>query len=365
MDHKKNLYLGVMSGTSLDGIDIVLIKKTSKIIKVVGSIYASYNKSFKEKILKLSFSSQNELEDSQILAIEHAKLTAKYINQLLDKLEIPSNNIAAIGYHGQTIRHRPEKGFSIQIGNAHFLVEKTNINVVSDFRNRDIAAGGEGAPLVPAFHDFYFASKNKKRVVLNIGGISNITFLNNNKKTIGFDCGPGNILLDHWIFKNKKLNYDSDGSWARSGNLIPILLKRFLRENYFKKPLPKSCGRELFNLDWIYKHRVDSFKAEDIQRTLLELTALTISSAITKFCINVDEIFICGGGSENNFLIERLSQIIEIPIQKTDALGLPSQLVESAAFAWLASKALANEKNNSPGITGSKGNRILGVTYYA
>ena len=245
------------------------------------------------------------------------------------------------------------------------LAEKTNINVVSDFRNRDIAAGGQGAPLVPAFHDFYFASKFKKRVVLNIGGISNITFLNHNKKTIGFDCGPGNILLDYWIYKNKNLSYDFNGSWARSGSLIPILIKRFLQEEYFKKSLPKSCGREQFNLDWIYKHRVDSFKTEDIQRTLLELTALTITNAITKFCSNVDEIYVCGGGSENNFLIERLCQIIGMPIQKTEELGLPSQLVESAAFAWLASKTMAKEQNNSPKITGSKGPRVLGITYYA
>ena len=365
MKNKKNLYLGVMSGTSLDGIDIVLIKKPTKLIKVVDSIYAPYSKLFKKKIIKLSFSSLNELEESQTLAIEHAQLTAKYIKQLLNKLEISSNDIAAIGYHGQTIRHRPEKGFSIQIGNAHLLAEKTNINVVSDFRNRDIAAGGQGAPLVPPFHDFYFASEFKKRVVLNIGGISNITFLNHNKKTIGFDCGPGNILLDHWIYKNKNLSYDFNGSWARSGSLIPILIKRFLQEEYFKKSLPKSCGREQFNLDWIYKHRVDSFKSQDIQRTLLELTALTITNAITKFCSNVDEIYICGGGSENNFLIERLSQIIRMPIQKTEELGLPSQLVESAAFAWLASKTLAKEQNNSPKITGSKGPRVLGITYYA
>tara|TARA_B100000035_G_scaffold315481_1_gene336826 strand:+ start:10186 stop:11283 length:1098 start_codon:yes stop_codon:yes gene_type:complete len=364
MKYKKNLFLGVMSGTSLDGIDIILIEKSSKLIKVVGSIYAPYNKSFKEKILKLSFSSLNELEESQTLAIEHAKLTAHYINQLLNRHEIASNDIAAIGYHGQTIRHKPKKGFSIQIGNAHFLVEKTNINVVSDFRNRDIAAGGEGAPLVPAFHNYYFASKNKKRVILNIGGISNITFLSHNKKTIGFDCGPGNILLDHWIYKNKNLSYDANGSWARSGNLIPILIERFLQEIYFKKPPPKSCGREQFNLNWIYKHDVDSFKAEDVQRTLLELTALTITNAITKFCFNVDEIYICGGGSENNFLIDRLSQMLEMPVHRTDELGLPSQLVESAAFAWLASKTLAREENNSPEITGSKGPRILGITYY-
>ena len=365
MKYKKNLYLGVMSGTSLDGIDIILIEKSLKLLKVVGSIYAPYSKSFKEKILKLSFSSLNELEESQNLAIEHAKLTAKYIHQLLKQLEISSSNIVAIGYHGQTIRHRPEKGFSVQIGNAHFLVENTNINVVTDFRNRDIAAGGEGAPLVPAFHEFYFASKNKKRVILNIGGISNITFLNHNKKTIGFDCGPGNILLDHWILKNKNLNYDCDGSWAKSGVVIPILLERFLQEDYFRKVPPKSCGREQFNLDWIYQHHIDSLNPADVQRTLLELTALTVTRSISMFCSNADEIYICGGGSENNFLIERLSQMNNITIKKTDELNLPAQLVESAAFAWLASKTLAREKNNSPEITGSKGFRVLGVTYYA
>ena len=166
------------------------------------------------------------------------------------------------------------------------------------------------------------------------------------------------------MYKSKNLSYDSNGSWARSGSLIPILIERFLQDEYFKKSLPKSCGREQFNLDWIYKYRVDSFKSEDIQRTLLELTALTIKNAITKFCSNVDEIYICGGGSENKFLIERLSQMTEIPVQKTDELGLPAQLVESAAFAWLASKTLTKEQNNSPDITGSKGPRVLGITYY-
>lgn len=365
MGNQKNLFLGVMSGTSLDGIDIILIKNPKKTISVIDSIYIPYKKAFKEKILKLSFSSSNELEESQELGIKHAELIAQNINKLLIKLNISSKNIKAIGYHGQTIRHRPEKGFSIQIGNAHLLAERTKINVVADFRNRDIVAGGEGAPLVPAFHNFYFASAYKKRIILNIGGISNITYLNKGNDIIGFDCGPGNILLDHWIYKNKKLNYDFEGKWAKTGKIIPSLKKLFLKEPYFIKKFPKSCGREMFNLDWIERHAIKSFKTEDVQRTLLELTVVSIGNCINNFCADVDEIYICGGGSENIFLVERLKQTINLPIKKTDELNLPSQSVEPAAFAWLASKAMAGEVNNSPDVTGAKGPKILGVIHFA
>ena len=365
MSNRANIYIGLMSGTSMDSIDAVAVIFRKTKLELVACHSIDIPEQVGQSIRRLCHSGEDNIDlyarTDQVLG----RLFSQAVNELLASAKISTSQIVAVGSHGQTIRHRPEKGFSIQIGNAHLLAEKTNINVVSDFRNRDIAAGGQGAPLVPAFHDFYFASKFKKRVVLNIGGISNITFLNHNKKTIGFDCGPGNILLDHWIYKNKNLSYDFKGSWARSGSLIPILIERFLQEEYFKKSLPKSCGREQFNLDWIYKHRVESFKSEDIQRTLLELTALTITNAINKFCSNVDEIYICGGGSENNFLIGRLNQIIGLPIHKTEELGLPSQLVESAAFAWLASKTMAKEQNNSPKITGSKGPRVLGITYYA
>ncbi len=365
MAQNKNLYIGVMSGTSLDGIDIILIKKTSKNINIVDSIYVRYSSKIRNKILKMSFSSHNDLEDSQLLGIEHAKITAKNINKLLNKLSISFEDIAAIGYHGQTVRHCPEKGFSIQIGNAHFLAEITNINVVADFRGRDIAAGGEGAPLVPTFHDFYFSSKIKKRVILNIGGISNLTFLNQTKKIIGFDCGPGNILMDHWILKNKNLNYDKFGSWAKSGRIISSLLSKFLNEPYFKKNLPKSCGREIFNLSWIHDFNIDTYECEDVQRTLLELTVLCIKNSINRFCVGADEVYVCGGGSENQFLMERLKDLIKLPVMKTEDLNMPSQLVESAAFAWLASKTITLSPSNSPEITGSKGPKVLGVIYYA
>ena len=364
MKDKKNLFLGVMSGTSLDGIDIIMLELSSQAINAWGSEHVPYTKLTRDKILKLSSPSLNELEESQSFALEHALMAAQGINKLLKKTHISSKEIEGIGYHGQTIRHRPDKGFSVQIGNAHLLAEKTNIKVINDFRNRDIVAGGQGAPLVPLFHQSFFSSKEKKRIILNIGGISNISFLANDQVLLGFDCGPGNILLDQWIYSNKNLTFDKDGEWARKGKVVPELLNAFFQEPYFKMGLPKSTGREKFNSNWLDAHRIDLYDAKDVQRTLLELTVLSIKDAINNFCDGADEVFVCGGGSENNFLMERLVKIIDIPVNKTDVIGVPSQHVEAMAFVWLASKTLRGEANNSPNITGSKGPRILGIIYY-
>jgi len=364
MQDKKNLFFGVMSGTSLDGIDIVLIELSSKIINIVDSEHVPYTKSIRDKILKLSSPSLDELEESQNFALVHALMTANGINKLLKKNSISPSAVRGIGYHGQTIRHRPEKGFSVQIGNAHLLAEKTNITVVNDFRNRDIVAGGQGAPLVPLFHQSFFSLKQNKRVILNIGGISNISFLVNDAVLLGFDCGPGNILLDQWIYGKKNLTFDNDGQWARDGEVIPDLLNTFIQDPYLKKLPPKSTGRETFNAGWLNKHQLELYDSADVQRTLLELTVLSIQDAIDRFCLGADEIIVCGGGSENGFLMERLVKIIGLPIKKTDELGVPSQHVEAMAFAWLASKTLIRESNNSPNLTGSKGPRILGVVYH-
>jgi len=226
-------------------------------------------------------------------------------------------------------------------------------------------AGGQGAPLVPAFHNAMFSSKKINRIILNIGGISNITFLPTDGVIQGFDCGPGNILLDQWIKTNKDLDYDNLGRWAKSGKIIDVLFNKLMKEEFFQKLPPKSTGRELFNLKWIKKNIKKEYLPQDVQRTLLELTVATIALAINKFCSNAQEIYVCGGGSQNQFMFRRLTTFPNLSVYKTDKLGIPSQQVESLAFAWLADKTLKREFNNTPSVTGSIGPRILGTVHFS
>ena len=354
------ILIGTMSGTSLDGIDIALTKIHKNKISVLDFLHINYSTKLKENILKLHFPEENELEKSLLLSNELAILTGKGINRLLLKNSLSAKHIKGVGYHGQTIRHRPDKGYSNQIGNADLLSEITNLTVVSNFRNRDIAAKGQGAPLVPAFHKDLFFSKTINRVILNIGGISNITYLPINGPIIGFDCGPGNILLDHWIKINRNLNFDKKGNWAKKGQVIDDLLKYFLKDKFFNKTPPKSTGRDLFNLDWINKGIKKTYSPEDIQRTLIELTAISITDAIKENCSGANEIYMCGGGAKNDFLVKILKNKTNLIIRGTSDLNLPEQQVESVAFAWLANQTLDKNFNNSPDVTGAKGFRILG-----
>ena len=354
------ILIGTMSGTSLDGIDIALTKIHKNKISVLDFLHINYSTKLKKNILKLHFPEKNELEKSFLLSNELAILTGKNINRLLLKNSLSAKHIKGVGYHGQTIRHRPDKGYSSQIGNADLLSEITNLTVVSNFRNRDIAAKGQGAPLVPAFHKDLFFSKTKNRVILNIGGISNITYLPINGPINGFDCGPGNILMDHWIKLNRNLNFDKNGNWAKKGQVIDDLLKYFLKDKFFNKAPPKSTGRDLFNLDWIKKGIKKTYSPEDIQRTLIELTAISIIDAIKKNCSGANEIYLCGGGAKNVYLLEILKNKINLSIKTTGDLNLPEQQVEAVAFAWLANQTLDKKFNNSPDVTGAKGFRILG-----
>jgi anhydro-N-acetylmuramic acid kinase len=236
--------------------------------------------------------------------------------------------------------------------------------VIADFRSRDIAAGGQGAPLVPAFHKEIFSHPTIHRAIVNIGGIANITILNPETSTSGFDSGPGNILLDHWSQTHLHKAFDEDGSWAREGQLIQTLLDAFFNDTYFEKTAPKSTGRDHFNEAWLNKHLQKSYSIQDIQRTLLELTALSISNAIKTHHANISEIYLCGGGALNSFLVERLKSLMpQVKIQLTDTLGLSTQHVEAAAFAWLAKQTLFSKPGNLPQVTGAKGLRILGALY--
>ena len=359
------LFIGLMSGTSLDGMDAVLVNfgKTPQDIKIMGHSYVPYEDAIKEALLKLHSPNTNELEESLIIGNTISKKAYEAIDDLLKKTSITSKDIKAIGFHGQTVRHQPQKGFTLQIGNPALLAELSNINVIADFRSRDVAASGQGAPLVPAFHHEIFSHPTTYRAILNVGGIANVTLLNPKTSVSGFDTGPGNLLLDHWSKTHLHRAFDENGAWAKEGKLIKTLLDAFFEDSYFEKTAPKSTGRDYFNEAWLNKHLQKSYAAQDIQRTLLELTASSIAKAIDS---NISEIYLCGGGALNIFLVERLKTLMpKTHIQLTDVLGIPTQYVEAAAFAWLAKQTLFLKPGNIPEVTGAKGLRILGALYPA
>lgn len=359
-----------MSGTSLDGADSVIASVDNHQCQVIAQQFTPYPATLKQQLLALHDAGHNELETAALLGNQLAQLYAQNIEALLQNARIDRTAISAIGCHGQTIRHRPELGFTLQIGNPALLAELTGIRVVADFRSRDIAAGGHGAPLVPAFHAAIFSSTDKHRVVLNIGGIANLTNLPANSAEItGFDTGPGNMLMDAWIHKHQGKDYDTNGDWASGGKLIPKLLHQMLADSFFSMPPPKSTGRDTFNLAWLEQHLhqiQDKTVPEDVQRTLLELTAMTIAIAVTQYCGNVDELYVCGGGAYNEALLQRLQKLLpRVTIAPSDTLGLSVNAVEASAFAWLARQTLEGLPSNLPAVTGACGPRILGAVYAA
>ncbi|MBF7728455.1 anhydro-N-acetylmuramic acid kinase [Pseudomonas sp. N040] len=360
-------YLGVMSGTSLDGVDIALIEQTGQ-SKLVASLYIPMPEKLREEILALCSPGADELARSALAENRWARLVAAGINQLLAQEKLAPDAIRAIGSHGQTVRHDPARGFSIQIGNPALLAELTGIRVVSDFRRRDIAAGGQGAPLVPAFHAALFERQGHSPAVLNIGGFSNLSLIEPSQAVRGFDCGPGNVLMDAWIQRCRGMAYDRNGDWAASGTVHQDLLQSLLAAPFFKATGPKSTGRELFNLPWLEQHlaQVTVAKEEDIQATLLELSALTITHALLVARPETDELLVCGGGAHNRALMKRLGQLLPgCTVETTASRGLPPDWIEAMAFAWLAHCCLENIPSNSPSVTGARGPRILGAIYPA
>jgi anhydro-N-acetylmuramic acid kinase len=364
MTSHSSLYIGIMSGTSLDGIDVALVN-IDQSVQMVASHFLPYPALLKAKLLALQTPYPNELEDSQLISVELAHLYAEAVLALLAKNQHQPNDIAAIGCHGQTIRHQPALGFTLQIGNHALLTELTNITVIGDFRSRDIAAGGQGAPLVPAFHQAVFSSNEKNRAIINIGGIANITYLSKHGTVLGFDSGPGNMLLDHWVQLKLGQHFDADGAWSATGVVHQSFLTQMLTEPYFALPPPKSTGRDLFNQTWLQQHILyPHCHPQDIARTLVELSAQTIAQAIITHCSEVDEIFLCGGGARNTLLVSLLKQMLNpIPIANTDVLGVNVDWVEATAFAWLAHQTLNRTPSNIPSVTGAKGLRILGAIY--
>ena len=360
------LFIGIMSGTSLDGVDVALVRFEAGACTLQDSHFLPYPTTLKTKLLDLHVPNQNELEAALLLGNALAHLYAEAVNQLLTKTGLLANKIEAIGCHGQTIRHRPELGFTLQIGNAALLAELTGITVVSDFRSRDIAAGGQGAPLVPAFHQAIFGDSTKNRAIVNIGGIANITYLAKNGDVLGFDSGPGNMLIDSWVKLHLNQDYDAYGAWAAKGVVLDSLLFNMLAEPYFALPPPKSTGRDLFNDHWLKQHLLyPHLRPQDVARTLTALTAHSIHDALNK-CGNVDEVYICGGGAHNDCLIASLQALLgKAPIHSTKQLGIDVDWVEAVAFAWLAKQTIDNKPSNLPAVTGARGLRVLGAIYPA
>ncbi len=355
-----------MSGTSLDGIDAVLVCFDQTSPKFLGKFFLSYDDALRSSLLELHHPSDNELHQTQLLGNQLARRYALAVNSLLDQTGYLPETILAIGCHGQTIRHCPEHGYTVQLGNAALLAELTGITVISDFRSRDIAAGGQGAPLVPAFHDKLLRHPTTHRVIVNIGGISNLTNLASGRTTSGFDCGPGNLLMDAWCMQHISQPYDTGGAWAATGKAIPSLLASMLNEPFFALPPPKSSGRDLFNMAWLTRQLQGNELAEDVQATLLELTCLTIANAINAHCVGAEEIYLCGGGAHNLSLHRRLSSLLpHSTVQVTDVLGVDGDFLEAIAFAWLAQQNQLNLCGNLPRVTGAKHPCILGAIYKA
>ncbi|AZD10886.1 Anhydro-N-acetylmuramic acid kinase [Pseudomonas chlororaphis] len=361
------LYIGVMSGTSLDGLDIALIEQTPA-IRLIATHYIPMPESLRAELLGLCASGPDEIARSAIAQQNWVKLAAQGIHSLLAQQQLKPADIRAIGSHGQTIRHEPARGFTIQIGNPALLTELTGITVVSDFRSRDVAAGGQGAPLVPAFHEALFDQSSGKRAVLNVGGFSNLSLIESDKPVAGFDCGPGNVLLDAWINAQRGENYDRDGQWAASGQVEPLLLSALLSDPFFATQGPKSTGREVFNLEWLQEHlaRLPALPPENVQATLLELTALTIVESLQAAQTDTHELLVCGGGAHNSALMNRLSSLLpNTKVSSTATHGVDPDWVEAMAFAWLAHCCLEGIAANRPSVTGARGLRVLGAIYPA
>lgn len=357
-----------MSGTSLDGVDAVLADFSAESPQLIASQHIGFDGTLRAELLALNQPSENELERAALAANQLARHYAMAVQALLAQQQINAQQVAAIGCHGQTVRHRPELGYTLQLNNPALLAELTGISVVADFRSRDIAAGGQGAPLVPAFHAAAFSHPLKHRVIVNIGGIANLTDLPVDGKIIGFDCGPGNMLLDAWCAAHTGHAFDDNGAWAASGKMIPALLTALLQEPYFQQRPPKSTGRDLFNSAWLQPFLRADYAPHDVQATLLQLTVQTISQAIKDYCAGAQEVFVCGGGARNGALMNALRHAFAentLPVALSDALGVPAEHVEALAFAWLARQTLQGEAGNLPAVTGAQHPCVLGAIYPA
>lgn len=368
------IYIGVMTGTSMDGVDIVAASFDP--LQLHATLTLAFDPDLRDELMALTLPDDNEIDRMGKADVALAKMIGEGINMLIEQHQLDRNKIKAIGSHGQTIRHRPEHGFTLQIGDPNIITEITKIPVVSDFRRRDMAAGGQGAPLVPAFHQALFQHESIHRVILNLGGIANVSLLPAGapEQVSGFDTGPANILMDAWCHRYTGQPYDENGNWAGYGQPIRNLLERLQAHEFFAKEPPKSTGREDFNLDWLDDQLMDwrndelaydelEDTPENVQATLLKLTTRAIKKAIYRSSMDTGEVYVCGGGAYNSQLLEQLRWRLrkhQWTVQSTADLGLSPTWVEATAFAWLAMRFVEYLSGNLPAVTGADGYRILG-----
>ncbi|MEX2367410.1 MAG: anhydro-N-acetylmuramic acid kinase [Pseudohongiellaceae bacterium] len=374
-----SLFIGLMSGTSLDAVDCALVDLAHDKVCLVDFYVQEMPAGLRQQILELCSDAPSQIQLLGRTDVELGRLFAACVHRILKRNKLLPSDVAAIGSHGQTIWHQPPSrsrqnreaiNFSLQIADPNTICELTGITTVADFRRKDMAAGGQGAPLVPAFHRAVFTSTSADRIIVNIGGISNITIIPRQSRAVmpAFDTGPGNVLLDSWISSCLGLNYDDGGLWGASGKIIPELLQLLLAEPYFSLPAPKSTGRELFNLRWLENKLADlaqDLAPEDIQATLLELTTTSISDAILEL-LPGGELIVCGGGARNKSIMQGLQHKLSgFSVMSSEAAGLPADSVEAVAFAWLAEKTLQRKAVDLSDITGSAHANILGGVYYS
>jgi anhydro-N-acetylmuramic acid kinase len=391
-------YIGLMSGTSLDGVDGVLVDfaneeasiasstdhtapslndssphTTSRLnLKVLAHVALPFANDLKQTLLALNTPADNEIHRASLAANALTAVYAQAVQSLLDATQFKAAQIRAIGAHGQTVRHQPGAhdgiGYTTQLNNPSLLAERTGISVVADFRSRDIAAGGQGAPLVPVFHQGVFGQPNETVGVLNIGGIANLSVLHVNGEVIGFDCGPGNALMDHWCMQHRGLAYDDGGQWAITGQVHRPLLQAMLSEPFLQQAPPKSTGRDLFHAQWLASHlaNLNDISTVDVQSTLTELTALACANDVLRHAHGAKELIVCGGGALNGYLMDRLQAALpNCTVLSSADRGMPPLQVEATAFAWLARQTVLGLAGNAPKVTGAKGARILGGIFPA
>jgi anhydro-N-acetylmuramic acid kinase len=370
------LFIGLMSGTSLDGVDGVIVDfgaEGSSALRVLAHAHRPFASSLASELLSLNAAGDNELHRAALAGNALARLYAQVVEDLVLQSDVSRAKVHAIGAHGQTVRHRPREfdgtGYTIQLNNPALLAELCGIDVVADLRSRDLVAGGQGAPLVPAFHRAVFGRPGHAAAVLNVGGISNLTSLRADGTTIGFDCGPGNTLMDLWCAVHTGQRFDDSGAWAASGRVVEPLLAQMLTEPYFAALPPKSTGRDLFHLPWL-QMQLHKYKAAaspvDVQATLAELTASVCSADVLRQAEAATELLVCGGGALNVHLMNRLAaKLPTVRVMPTDERGIPANQVEACAFAWLARAFERRSSANIPEVTGATGPRILGALYPA
>ena len=368
-----DLYIGLMSGTSLDGVDAVLVDFDGPQACVLGHSSAPMPAELRVELLALNSPTDNELHRAALASNGLVRLYAEQVHALLEQCGVDAAAVKAIGAHGQTVRHRPQEfdgtGYTLQLNNPSLLAELCSITVVADFRSRDVAAGGQGAPLVPPFHQAFFGMPDQALAVLNIGGISNITVLDPAVADVqGFDSGPGNALMDAWCLTHTGQAYDDAGSWAKQGRVHAGLLARLLDEPFFAKPPPKSTGRDLFNGPWLAARLtgMGAVPPQDVQATLTELTALACARSLLDTSVDCKTLVVCGGGALNDYLMSRLQAALpNSTVISSAKRGLPPLQVEATAFAWLARQTLQGKMSSLKSVTGAKGARILGGIYPA